>query len=184
MDPRARAFPASRATVTAAMNVPDHLPHLVVVVVTLTGAALMVAWRMRESRRPVTFAAIVAPPLGMSTGFLMFLAPAMRIPWIWAATAFAFGVVFLSVPLVLSSRLAKDGERVVLARSRAFLWILLGLVAVRFFAREWIEQRVTTAQTGAIFFVLAFGMVLRWRVGMLLEYLRLRGAEARPAAEG
>ncbi len=30
-------------------------------------------------------------------------------------------------------------------------------------------------QTAALFFVLAFGMILRWRVSMLLEYRRLVG---------
>jgi membrane protein CcdC involved in cytochrome C biogenesis len=33
---------------------------------------------------------------------------------------------------------------------------------------------VTPVQTGALFFVLALGMIVRWRTGMLLEYLRLR----------
>jgi membrane protein CcdC involved in cytochrome C biogenesis len=155
------------------MSFPTHLPHVLVVAGSLAGAVVMLAWRLRESRRPVTTRAIVAPPLGMSTGFLMFLAPATRIPWTWAGTAFAFGVVFLSVPLVLTSRLAREGEVVVMKRSSAFLWILFGLAAVRFLAREWVEQRVTTAQTGALFFVLAFGMVLRWRAGMLLDYQRL-----------
>jgi membrane protein CcdC involved in cytochrome C biogenesis len=28
-------------------------------------------------------------------------------------------------------------------------------------------------QTGALFFVLAFGMILRWRAQMLLEYRKL-----------
>ncbi len=151
-----------------------HPSHLVVIVGSLAGAAVMLVWRLRESRRPVTARAIVAPPLGMSTGFLMFAASAPRIPWAWAGTAFAFGVLFLSVPLVLSSRLVREGEVVVMKRSSAFLWILLGLFVIRFVAREWIEQRVTTAQTGALFFVLAFGMVVRWRAGMLLEYLKLR----------
>jgi membrane protein CcdC involved in cytochrome C biogenesis len=155
-----------------------HLPHVLVVAGSLAGAAVMLAWRLRESRRPVTARAIVAPPLGMSTGLLMFLVPATRIPWTWAGTAFAFGAVFLSVPLVLTSRLARDGEAVVMRRSSAFLWILFGLFAVRFLAREWVEQRVTMPQTGAIFFVLAFGMVLRWRVGMLLEYVRLQKIRA------
>jgi len=64
---------------------------------------------------------------------------------------------------------------VVMQRSRAFLWILLGLVVVRFVAREWVEQQqVTTLQTGAVFFVLAFGMIVRWRAQMYLAYLRLR----------
>src|SRR4051794_31343537 len=122
----------------------DHLPHLVIVAGTLAGAAAMLAWRLRESRRPVTARAIVAPPLGMATGFFMFLAPATRIPWAWAGTAFVAGALFLSVPLVLSSKLAREGDTVVMARSKAFLWILLGLFAIRFFAREWVEQRVTT----------------------------------------
>jgi len=80
----------------------------------------------------------------------------------------------LAIPLARTSRLARVGDAVVMQRSRAFLWILLGLVAVRFVAREWVEQRVTTLQTGAIFFVLAFGMIFRWRAQMLLAYLRLR----------
>jgi membrane protein CcdC involved in cytochrome C biogenesis len=165
----------------------NHVPHVLIVVGSLAGAAVMLAWRVRESRRPVTIRAILAPPLGMSTGFLMFLAPAPRIPLIWAGTAFVFGAVFLSVPLVLSSRLARDGQDVVMERSKAFLWILLVLFAIRFLAREWIEQRVTMAQTGAIFFVLAFGMIVRWRAGMLLDYVRLRDGAAReggPGAQG
>jgi membrane protein CcdC involved in cytochrome C biogenesis len=151
-----------------------HLPRLVILAVTLAGAAAMLAWRLRESSRPVTVRAIVAPPLGMATGFLMFLAPAVRIPWAWAAAAFAMGALVLSIPLSRTSKLKRVGERVVMERSKAFLWILLGLVAVRFVAREWIEQVVTQAQTGAIFFILAFGMIARWRVAMLLAYLRLR----------
>jgi membrane protein CcdC involved in cytochrome C biogenesis len=152
----------------------DHLPRLLVAAVTLAGAAVMLAWRMRETRRPVTTRAIVAPPLGMATGFFMFLAPAARIPWAWAIAAFALGALVLAIPLARTSRLALVGDAVVMQRSRAFLWILLGLVAVRFVAREWVEQRVTTLQTGAIFFVLAFGMIFRWRTQMLLAYLRLR----------
>lgn len=152
----------------------DHLPRALVVAGSLAGAVVMLAWRLREGRRPVTTRAIVAPPLGMSTGFLMFLVPATRIPWAWAGAAFAVGALFLSVPLVRTSRLAREGDLVMVKRSGAFLWVLLGLFVVRFLAREWVEQRVTTAQTGAIFFVLAFGMVLRWRAGMLLEYRRLR----------
>ncbi len=155
------------------MNLP-HLPHLAMVLATLAGAAAVLAWRMREARRPVTTRAIVAPPLGMSTGFLMFLAPTARIPWAWAGAAFALGALVLSVPLARTSRLARVGDAVVMHRSKAFLWILLGLFAVRLAAREWVEQVITPAQTAALFFVLAFGMILRWRATMLLAYLRLR----------
>ena len=44
---------------------------------------------------------------------------------------------------------------------------------VRTALRAYVERVVTPLQTGALFFVLAFGMILRWRIGMLLEYRRL-----------
>ena len=58
-------------------------------------------------------------------------------------------------------------------RSPAFLVILLVLVAIRFALRSYIDRFISPLETGALFFVLAFGMILRWRVGMLIEYRRL-----------
>ena len=155
-----------------------HPPPLLVIALTLAGAAAMIAWRVRETTTPVTLRKIVIPPLGMSTGLGMFAVPAFRIPWSWAAIALAAGAVVLAFPLARTSRLVRSGARVVMQRSRAFLWILLGLVAVRYGARAWVEQFMTTPQTGAVFFLLAFGAIVRWRVSMLLEFLRLRGATA------
>lgn len=158
-----------------------HVPKALIVAGSLAGAVVMLAWRHRESRRPVTTAAIVAPPLGMATGFFMFFAPATRIPWSWAGAAFGIGALVLSIPLAMTSRLVREGDTVWMRRSSAFFWILIGLFAIRFAAREWFERRISLPQTGALFFVLAFGMILRWRVGMYLQYLRLRAGPAYPA---
>ncbi len=158
---------------------PVHVPLAVVALVTLAGAAAMLAWRVRETRTPVSTRKIVVPPLGMSTGFLMFLAPAARVPWSWASAAFALGAVVFAVPLTRTSRLVRTGDVVWMQRSRAFLWILLGLLAIRTALRAYVEHVVTPMQTGALFFVLAFGMIARWRVGMLLEYRRLLAEPAR-----
>jgi membrane protein CcdC involved in cytochrome C biogenesis len=73
-----------------------------------------------------------------------------------------------------SSKLTRVGDEVLMKRSRAFLWILIGLVAVRFGLRAYIEQTVSAPQTGALFFLLALGAIVRWRAGMLVEYLKLR----------
>ncbi len=161
------------------------LPHVhpaVLAIASLVGAIPLLLWRVREARAPVSARSIVLPPLGMSTGFAMFLAPAARIPWSWAGAAFLAGAVVLSYPLARTSRLTRAGAEIVMRRSRAFLWILLGLVAVRFALRAYVEQLVTPVQTGAVFFVLAFGMILRWRAEMLVQYLRLRrtAPEAEP----
>ena len=137
------------------------------------GAGVMVAWRVRETQREVTLPRILIPPLGMSTGFCMFAYPPMRIPFSWAAAAFLVGFLVLSVPLTRTSTLVRQGDAVMMQRSRAFLWILLGLVAVRLALRGYVEHLVSPLQTGALFFVLAFGMILRWRTGMWWQYRRL-----------
>ena len=115
---------------------PAHLHPLLVLAVTLAGAAVMIAWRVRETTTPVTIRKIVIPPLGMSTGLAMFAFPAFRVPWSWAAIAFAVGAALLAWPLARTSQLVRSGDAVVMRRSRAFLWILLGLVAVRYGARS------------------------------------------------
>jgi membrane protein CcdC involved in cytochrome C biogenesis len=149
--------------------------HVATFFFAMVGAVAVFVWRMRETRRPVTARKILIPPLGMSTGFAMFLYAPARIPLSWAAGAFATGVLLLAVPLVRSSRLILRGDQVMLERSKAFLWILLGLVAVRLAGRAYVEQYVSPMQTGAIFFVLAFGMILRWRATMWLQYRALVG---------
>ncbi len=156
-----------------------HPPILLVVGVTLAGAVAMLTWRAREARRVVTLRSILIPPLGMSTGFSMFAVPATRVPLAWAAGALALGAVVFAIPLIRTSRLVRQDEQILVQRSRAFVAILMGLVAVRFGLRTWIEQYVSPLQTGALFFLLAFGAIVRWRVAMLREFRRLTGV-ARP----
>jgi membrane protein CcdC involved in cytochrome C biogenesis len=148
--------------------------HLAAAIGSLVGAAGVIVWRVRETKRPVTARSILIPPLGMSTGLSMFLLPAARVPWAYAIAAFLAGVVVLSYPLVRTSRLHVEGKAIVLRRSKAFLWILLGLVAVRLVARDYVEQYISTLQTGALFFLLAFGMIVTWRATMFHRYQTLR----------
>ncbi len=139
----------------------------------LIGSAAVLAWRVQETRSPVTERKIVIPPLGMSTGLAMFLVPQLRIPWTWALCSFAAGATFLAYPLIKTTHLTRSGDTVMLQRGRAFLWILLGLVAIRLGARAYIGSFVSPMQTASIFFLLAFGMILRWRTAMWFQYRRL-----------
>ena len=147
--------------------------HLPLLVTSVLGAIAVMVWRLRETSRPVNARRIVIPPLGMSTGFCMFFFPPTRIPLAWGLTAFALGLLVLSYPLIKTSTLRREGELVLLQRSKAFLWVIIGLFAVRFGARAYVERYVSPLQTGAIFFVLAFGMILRWRIAMYLQYRKL-----------
>jgi membrane protein CcdC involved in cytochrome C biogenesis len=142
----------------------------------LIGLLAVMAWRIREARGAVSIKKIVIPPMGMATGFCMFLAPAFRIPWAWAGIAFAVGGVVLAYPLLVTSRLVRQGDAIMMQRSNAFFTVILALAAVRLLARGYFDTLLTVEQTGALFFVLAFGMILRWRVRMLREYLKLTAA--------
>ena len=139
----------------------------------IVGSVVILAWRVHETRRPVTERKIIIPPLGMSTGLAMFVMPWFRIPLTWALTAWASGAIFLAYPLVKTTRLTRTGDVVTMERGRAFLWILLGLVVVRLSARAYISEFISPMQTASIFFLLAFGMIVRWRVMMWFAYRRL-----------
>ena len=145
--------------------------------VAIVGLLGVLAWRVREARTAVTVKKIIIPPLGMATGFSMFLVPAFRVPWSWAAIAFLIGMVALAYPLLVTSRLVRDGDAIMMRRSNAFFIVVIGLAAIRYFARDYLDAYMSMEQTAGLFFVLAFGMILRWRMRMLLEY-RILTAQA------
>lgn len=139
----------------------------------ILGFLVIMAWRIQESRSAVTLRKIVIPPLGMATGFCMFVVPAFRVPWVWALGAFILGALVLAYPLVRTSRLTMDGDTVMMRRSAAFFVVVVVLAIVRFFARGYLDSFISLEQTAALFFVLAFGMILRWRMSMFFQYRRL-----------
>jgi membrane protein CcdC involved in cytochrome C biogenesis len=131
------------------------------------------AWRIREGRTAVTVRKIVIPPLGMATGFCMFFVPIFRVPFLWALGAFLAGAIILAYPILRTSRLTLQGDTVMMRRSGAFFIVLVVLAAIRIAARSYLDSVITVEQSAALFFVLAFGMILRWRTSMLLEYRQL-----------
>jgi membrane protein CcdC involved in cytochrome C biogenesis len=139
----------------------------------IVGAGAVMAWRVQEGRSAVTLKKIIIPPLGMATGFCMFIAPPFRIPWLWALCAFLLGATALAYPLVRTSRLVRDGEAIMMQRSNAFFLVVAVLALIRILAHTYIDRYIDIRQTGALFFVLAFGMILHWRLRMLFEYRQL-----------
>ena len=137
------------------------------------GLLMVLAWRIREAQGAVSVKKIVMPPMGMATGFCMFIVPSFRVPLAWAALAVAIGAVALAYPLLLTSRLVRQGDVVMMQRSNAFFAVILGLAAIRLMARGYLDSVLTLQQTGAMFYLLAFGMIVRWRTQMYLEYRKL-----------
>jgi membrane protein CcdC involved in cytochrome C biogenesis len=149
------------------------LPPLSTILVSAAGLVAVTVWRLREARTAVSLRKIVIPPLGMATGFSMFAVPGFRIPWSWAALAFALGAVALAWPLLLTTRLERRGNAVMMKRSGAFLVVILVLAAIRFFARGYFDTILTGEQTAGVFFILAFGMIVCWRAKLLIDFRRI-----------
>ena len=158
------------------------LPSGTAIATSVVGLLAVLAWRVRETRGAISMKKIVIPPLGMATGFSMFVVPAFRVPWSWAGLALLIGAVGLAWPLLLTSRLVRQGDVVMMQRSNAFFTVILVLAAIRLLARGYLDTVLSVEQTGAIFYLLAFGMIVRWRAWMLVEYRKLTCAPAEVAA--
>ncbi len=150
-----------------------RLPEEISIVVSLAGVAGVTVWRLREIRSAVSLKKIVLPPLGMATGFSMFILSAFRIPWIWAGGAFLLGATALAYPLLRTTRLVRQGDAIMMQRSGAFLAVLFVLGAIRVLAHGYFDTFMTVQQTAGLFFILAFGMIICWRAKMLMDYRKL-----------
>ena len=89
------------------------------------------------------------------------------------AGAFAAGALVFAYPLMRSTRLERHEQSVKLQRSRAFLVILMGLAVTRLVLRDYVDSLVSPEQTAALFYLLALGMILRWRTAMALQFRAL-----------
>src|SRR6202161_3637275 len=139
-----------------------QFPLVTSIVISLAGLVAVTAWRLREVRSAVSLRKIIIPPLGMATGFCMFFIPAFLIGW-----------VALAYPLLLTTRLIRIGDAIMMKRSSAFLVVLFVLAAVRFLARGYFDTILTVQQSAGLFFILAFGMIVRCRGQLLLDFRKL-----------
>ncbi|MFD0697255.1 CcdC family protein [Paenibacillus sp. GCM10027628] len=150
----------------------SHL-HAISLIGSLVAALMVMFVRMRASAKPVNTMKIIMPPIGMTTGFLMFVAPMMRIPVLWGIAAFMVGAVLFAYPLIRTSKFYVQDGQVYMKRSKAFIGILLILLIIRLALHGYVEEFVSIYQTGALFFILAYGMLLPWRVAMYVQFQAL-----------
>jgi membrane protein CcdC involved in cytochrome C biogenesis len=148
---------------------------VITALVSLAGLAGVLAWRVREGRTAVTLKKIVMPPLGMATGFCMFFYPPCRVPFTWGLAAFLIGAIVFAYPLLLTSDLHLQDGVIRMKRSSTFFAVIIVLALVRYLARGYFDRFLSLEQTGAIFYLLAFGMILRWRAKLFYAYRALTG---------
>ncbi|MEN2766346.1 CcdC family protein [Ornithinibacillus xuwenensis] len=135
-------------------------------------ASMMIVIRLKASKRPSSVKAIILPPLFMSTGALMFLFPEFQLKWQQVVEALTVGVVF-SIFLIKTSKFEIRKEKIYLIPSKAFIFVLVGLLILRIVLKLIIGSTISLGETSGMFFLLAFGMIGTWRMAMLYKYKQL-----------
>ncbi|BAD65435.1 cytochrome c biogenesis protein [Shouchella clausii KSM-K16] len=139
--------------------------------VAMGSAALVI--RMKASKRPTSAKRIMVPPLAMSTGFLMFLYEPTRPSAFHVGEALIVGALF-SIVLIWTSKFEVRDGAIYLKRSKAFAYFLIGLLVLRVAFRIVMGQELNPEELSGMFFLLAYGMLLPWRVAMLVRYVKLK----------
>jgi membrane protein CcdC involved in cytochrome C biogenesis len=129
--------------------------------------------RMKAAKRPVTAKKIILPPIFMSTGALMFLHPMFRVTTLELIEAVIVGSLF-SILLIKTSRFEVRNNEIYLKRSKAFAFIVIGLVFIRLALKTYLSQTIDYGQLAGMFWILAFAMIVPWRIAMYVSFKKIQ----------
>lgn len=149
---------------------------LLIVLSTIFGAIMAITLntlRIKLAKKPVSYKKIIIPPLMMSTGLFMFVFPFFRIPWQLALEALIVGIIF-SILLIRTTKFKVFKQKVYLIPSKAFVFILFGLLFLRILGKIVLGQTIDVGEVTSMFYLLALGMILTWRFVMAIKYKRLK----------
>ncbi|PFE06050.1 cytochrome c biogenesis protein CcdC [Bacillus cereus] len=142
-------------------------------IIALCMAVGMMFLRLKSAKKPVTLKKIVLPPIFMSTGACMYFLPEFRLTSSEILEAVIVGL-FFSIFLIKTSKFEIRGQDIYLIPSKAFIFILVGLLAVRLGMKEYLSQSIDLGQLSGMFFLLAFAMIVSWRIGMYRSFIKLQ----------
>ncbi|KKI91962.1 membrane protein [Bacillus sp. SA1-12] len=138
------------------------------------GMALLVLFvRMKSAKKPATAKKIILPPIFMSTGALMFIHPMFRVTVAEIFEALLVGMVF-SILLIKTSNFEIRENNIYLKRSKAFAFILIGLLLIRIIMKSYLSSTIDLGELSGMFWILAFGMIVPWRIAMYISYKRVK----------
>lgn len=102
----------------------------------------------------------------------MFIFPMFRVHFLQVIEALTVGMLF-SILLIKTSKFEIRDQQIYLKRSKAFVFILIGLLAIRVAAKLVLSSSIDVGELSGMFWILAFGMIVPWRVAMYREYRKL-----------
>ncbi|MDI6647350.1 DUF1453 family protein [Bacillus altitudinis] len=128
--------------------------------------------RIKSSAKPATAKKIILPPIFMSTGALMFFVPMFQVNGAEFLEAITVGM-FFSIFLIKTSKFEIRGNEIYLKRSKAFVFILIGLLVLRIGMKTILSSSIDYGALSGMFWILAFGMIVPWRVAMYLSFRKM-----------
>ena len=144
--------------------------------------SIVLVIRMKAAKRPVSAKKIILPPLFMSTGALMFIFPFFRVTPLEIAEALAVGILF-SIVLIKTSKFEVKNEGIFMKPSKAFPFILLGLLVIRVIMKLLLSSSIDIGALSGMFWILAYGMIVPWRVAMFVQYRKLIDTSSKEASQ-
>lgn len=128
--------------------------------------------RIKSSAKPATAKKIILPPIFMSTGALMFFVPMFQVTGAEFLEAITVGM-FFSIFLIKTSKFEIRGNEIYLKRSKAFVFILIGLLVLRIGMKTILSSSIDYGALSGMFWILAFGMIVPWRIAMYLSFRKI-----------
>ena len=81
--------------------------------------------------------------------------------------------MLFSILLIKTSKFEIRENEIYLKRSKAFIYILVGLLIVRLGLKSVLSTTIDFGELSGMFFLLAFSMIVPWRIAMYLDYKKL-----------
>lgn len=154
----------------------DWISPELLLIITSVGAVVMgflaMFVRSKSAKKPASVKKIILPPMFMSTGALMFIFPFFRVAPLQIVEALAVGALFSTV-LIWTSKFEVRGSDIYLKQSKAFVFILIGLLIIRLVGKIVLSSTIDVGELGGMFWLLAFGMIVPWRLAMLWQYKKI-----------
>ena len=129
--------------------------------------------RMKASKMPTNEKKIIIPPIAMSSGALMFLFPEFRVHPMQILEAAVVGML-CSIILIATSKFEVKEQDIYLKRSKAFIFILVGLLIFRVVAKIVLSSSIDVGELAGMFWILAFAMLVPWRIAMLVQFKKVK----------
>jgi len=142
-------------------------------VVAIGMGILVTTVRAKSAKQPASVKKILLPPMFMSTGALMFVFPYFRVTLMEFIEAIGAGLLF-SLFLIWTSKFERRDGEIYLKQSKAFIFILIGLLIVRIISKILLSATIEIGALSGMFWILAFGMIVPWRIAMYVQFKKIQ----------